>query len=69
MPKDSRITLTGGEPLAYKGFKEIFLKANEENYTNIITNGTLLNDDFFDLFISEKNFKVLSISIDTIVFV
>ncbi len=66
MPKDSRITLTGGEPLAYKGFKEIFIKANEHNYTNIITNGTLLNDDFFDLFLSEKNFKVLSISIDTI---
>ncbi len=66
IPKNSRITLTGGEPLAYKGFNEIFHEANKNNYTNIITNGTLLNNDFFNLFLAESNFKVLSISIDTI---
>ena len=47
IPKNSRITLTGGEPLAFKGFNEIFVKANKNNYTNVITNGTLLNNDFF----------------------
>ena len=66
IPINSRITLTGGEPLAYKGFSEIFIEANKNNYTNVITNGTLLNNDFFNLFLKEKNFKVLSISIDTI---
>ncbi len=66
VPDNSRITLTGGEPLAYKGFNEIFVKANKKNYTNIITNGTLLNEKFFELFLNENNFKVLSVSIDTI---
>ncbi len=66
IPNNSRITLTGGEPLAYKGFDEIFIKANKNNYTNIITNGTLLNENLFELFLSHKNFKILSVSIDTI---
>ena len=66
IPHQSRITLTGGEPLAYKGFEEIFQKANKNNYTNIITNGTLLKDEFFSLFLQHKNFKVLSVSIDTL---
>lgn len=66
IPENSRITLTGGEPLAYKGFREIFLEANLKNYTNIITNGTLLNESFFNLFLNEKNFKILSVSIDTV---
>ena len=30
IPKNSRITLTGGEPLVFKGFDEIFIKANSE---------------------------------------
>ena len=60
IPHQSRITLTGGEPLAYKGFEEIFQKANKNHYTNIITNGTLLKDEFFSLFLQHKNFKVLS---------
>lgn len=66
IPHQSRITLTGGEPLAYKGFEEIFQKANKNHYTNIITNGTLLKDEFFSLFLQHKNFKVLSVSIDTL---
>ena len=66
IPKNSRITLTGGEPLAYKGFEEIFIKSNTNHYTNIITNGTLLNNNFFELFLNYKNFKILSVSIDTI---
>ena len=47
IPENSRITLTGGEPLAYKGFEEIFIKSNTNHYTNIITNGTLLNNNLF----------------------
>ena len=57
IPHQSRITLTGGEPLAYKGFEEIFQKANKNNYTNIITNGTLLKDDFLVFFYSIKILK------------
>ena len=45
IPKDSRITLTGGEPLVYKDFKEIFIKANQIGETNIVTNGLLLDDE------------------------
>ena len=66
IPEKSRITLTGGEPLAYKGFEEIFIKSNANHYTNIITNGTLLNEELFKLFLKFKNFKVLSVSIDTL---
>jgi MoaA/NifB/PqqE/SkfB family radical SAM enzyme len=66
VPENSRITLTGGEPLVFKGFAEIFKFANQKNYTNIVTNGLLLDNKISELLISEKNFKVLGISIDTI---
>ena len=42
------------------------IRTNKNHYTNIITNGTLLNDDFFNLFLEYKNFKILSVSIDTL---
>lgn len=66
LKKNSHITLTGGEPFVYKDFKEIFLKACSQNKVNIISNGVLINSKLIDLLLSEKNFKVLSISIDTI---
>jgi len=66
IPSQSRITLTGGEPLVYKDFNQIFKKANLKNETNIVSNGVLLNDKVMDTLLSEKNFKVLGISIDTL---
>jgi len=66
IPENSRITMTGGEPLVYKGFENIFKKANKKNSTNIVTNGVLLNSEIIELFLKEKNFKILGVSIDEI---
>lgn len=66
VPTGSRITLTGGEPLVYKDFEKIFVEANKNCQTNMITNGLLINDNFIDLFLREKNFINLGISIDNI---
>jgi MoaA/NifB/PqqE/SkfB family radical SAM enzyme len=66
IPRNSRITLTGGEPLVYKDFDMIFAKANESSETNIITNGLLLDDRKIELLVNQKNFKILGVSIDTI---
>ena len=66
IPNNSRITLTGGEPLVFKDFNEIFSKSNEKSETNIITNGLLLNDQKIEKLLSEENFKILGVSIDTI---
>ena len=66
VPKGSRITLTGGEPLVYKDFEKIFVEANKHCQTNMITNGLLINDNFINLFLREKNFINLGISIDNI---
>ncbi len=66
LPEHSRVTLTGGEPLVFKGFKEIFDKVANKFECNIITNGILLTKEIIDFILSYKNFKVLSISIDNI---
>ena len=66
IPAQSRITLTGGEPLVYKDFEKIFVEANRNCQTNMITNGLLIDDNFIDLFLREKNFINLGISIDNI---
>ena len=66
IPSNSRITLTGGEPLVFKNFDKIFKKANEVAETNIVTNGLLLDDDNIERLLEQKNFKVLAISIDNI---
>ena len=63
---NSHITLTGGEPLLFKDFDKVFLHASKKHSVNIICNGTFLSKNFVELFLSQKNFKVLSISIDTI---
>ena len=64
LPKNSRVTLTGGEPLVFKNFKEIFLETSKLHECNLICNGLLLTEEIIDLLLSQKNFKVLSISID-----
>ncbi len=66
IPANSRITLAGGEPLVYKDFKEIFVRANQIGETNIVTNGLLLDNENINLLLKEKNFKVLGVSIDNI---
>ena len=66
IPKHSRISLTGGEPLVFKDFDMIFAKANEFSETNIITNGLLLDGQKVERLIDQKNFKILGVSIDTI---
>ena len=64
IPKGSRITLTGGEPLVFKGFDEVFKEAVKNHECNIVCNGIMLNEEYIELFLSSENFKVLSISIE-----
>ncbi|MEA2049970.1 MAG: radical SAM protein [Campylobacterota bacterium] len=65
-PEYSRVTLTGGEPLVFEGFKDIFHEVASRFDCNIISNGMLLTKELIDFLLSYKNFKTLSISIDTI---
>ena len=58
LPDYAHVTLTGGEPLVFKGFEEVFKKVTEKFTCNIITNGLLLNDDFIELFTNTPNFQV-----------
>ena len=66
LPEYARVTLTGGEPLAFKQFEEIFHAVSDKYQCNMVTNGLLLNEQKIDLLLSKKNFKVLSISVDDI---
>ena len=66
LPEYSRITLTGGEPLIFSGFKEVFAKIADTFDCNIITNGILLSEEMIDYILSFSKFRVLSISIDDI---
>ena len=66
LPNYAHVTLTGGEPFIFKGFREVFLKVTEKLTCNIISNGLLLNEDLIDLLLERKNFEVLSISFDNI---
>ena len=64
LPENSRVTLTGGEPLVFKNFKDVFVEAAKSHECNLICNGLLLTEEIIDLLLSYKNFKILSISID-----
>tara|TARA_A100001015_G_scaffold314332_1_gene423547 strand:+ start:260 stop:1378 length:1119 start_codon:yes stop_codon:yes gene_type:complete len=64
LPENSRVTLTGGEPLTLKNFEKVFLKVVDKHECNIICNGLLLSEELIDILLSSKNFKVLSLSID-----
>jgi len=66
LPEYARVTLTGGEPLVYNDFKNIFSKIACKFDCNIISNGLLLSEEIIDIMLSFENFKVLSISIDDI---
>ena len=54
IPKNSRITLTGGDPFMFKDFEIIFSKANEIAETNMITNGLLLKNQKIEKLVNEK---------------
>ena len=64
LPDNSRVTLTGGEPLVFNGFRNVFTEVILRHECNLICNGLLLTEDLIDFLLSSKNFKVLSISID-----
>ena len=64
LPKGSRVTLTGGEPLVIKNFRKVFDHIASRFECNMITNGLLLTEDLINFMLEYKNFKVLSISID-----
>ena len=64
LPDNSRVTLTGGEPLVFKKFRDVFTEATKRHECNLICNGLLLTEDLIDFLLASKNFKVLSISID-----
>lgn len=66
IPEYARITLTGGEPLIFKGFKNVFNEVAEKFDCNIISNGTLLNRETTDFILSYSKFKIFSVSIDDI---
>jgi len=66
IPDYARVTLTGGEPLVYKGFTEILEGITENNDCNIITNGALLTEQWVDILLQHPRLKVISISIDDV---
>lgn len=66
LPEYARVTLTGGEPLLYEGFNEVFTKISSTWDCNIITNGLLLHRENLELILTRKKCKVLAISIDSI---
>jgi MoaA/NifB/PqqE/SkfB family radical SAM enzyme len=66
LPEYSRVTFTGGEPLMFDKFDEIFRFVASRFDCNMISNGLLLNQKKIDLLLSFEKFRVLSISIDNI---
>jgi len=66
LPEYAAITITGGEPLLFKGFAEVFSRIAERFNCNIITNGTLLTENIANSLLKHDRLKVLSISIDDI---
>jgi MoaA/NifB/PqqE/SkfB family radical SAM enzyme len=66
LPDYAHVTLTGGEPFLFKGFREVFEAITEKFTCNIISNGLLLSEDLIEFLLSKPNLKVLSISVDDI---
>lgn len=65
-PESIFVMLGGvGEPLLHPQFKEIVkLTAKNKKKINIITNGTLLNDDLIEFLMKEKMLNQISISLN-----
>ena len=65
LPPYARVTFTGGEPLVFKGFDEVFHEVATKFECNMICNGLRLSEKIDFLLYYEK-FKVLSISVDSV---
>lgn len=66
LPEYARVTFTGGEPLLFKQFKDVFEHVAIKHDCNIITNGMLLTEELIDFMLQYEHFKVLAVSIDNI---
>ena len=66
LPKYARVAFTGGEPLTFKGFKEVFHRVASEFECNMICNGLRLDEKTIDFLLSYEKFKVLGVSIDSV---
>ncbi len=66
LPFGSHITLTGGEPLLFRGFQELVTSLRKDISFNIITNGLLLNKQISDFLVNQEGLRVLSCSIDDV---
>ena len=64
LPRYACVTLTGGEPFAFKGFNEVFDVVGWRFDCNIITNGLLLNKERIEYLLSSPKLRTLSISVD-----
>jgi MoaA/NifB/PqqE/SkfB family radical SAM enzyme len=65
-PDYARVTLCGGEPLAFPKFKDVFSFIAERFDCNLISNGILLTKEMIDYLLAFPKFKVLSLSIDDV---
>ena len=59
-----KVSIGGGEPFL-KDLGEIIDRTNDKMKFSITTNGSILNDEFIELFIKNKNIK-MTISIDSL---
>ena len=66
LPSYARVTLTGGEPMMFKEFDQIFTYVASQFDCNMISNGLLLTEEKINFLLSFPKFRVLSISIDDI---
>ncbi|TAJ92420.1 MAG: radical SAM protein [Gammaproteobacteria bacterium] len=66
LPDYARVTLTGGEPLVYKGFLEILDAITVKHDCNLITNGILLDEEWINQLLARPRLKVISISVDDV---
>jgi len=64
LPDYARVTITGGEPFLYKGFKEVFSYIASHFDCNIISNGLLLTNELSELLLSFPKLGILGISVD-----
>lgn len=61
------VTITGGEPLLYRGIWDIFTKLENSNMkVGIVTNGTILNEDIIEKFSTKYKYVDISVSLDSI---
>lgn len=66
VPAYARVSLTGGEPLLFGGFKKVFRHVAERNICSVISNGVLLDEETIEMMVSFQRFRILSISVDDI---